>query len=165
MKISFFPSRSITIKTRLSEAQAFERLEACINPSKTKGLQITEDTFQGEIKPPTFTIHEIVPPRTNSFIPILKGNIRQEGGQTLITIKMQLGGCIIAFAVVWCYVPFLMLFLNVRSWLSGGEFSPTILFVCLSALGVMWAMMTYGFKNGETSAKAFLIKTFNGELV
>ena len=68
MKISFFPTRSITIKTPLSEAQAFERLEACINPSKTKGLHITEDIFLGEIKPPNFIIHEKVPPRTNSFI-------------------------------------------------------------------------------------------------
>lgn len=164
MKISFFPSRSITIKTPLSVAQAFERLEACINPSK-KGLHITEDTFRGEIKPPRFTIHEVVPPRTNSFLPVLKGIIRQEDGQTFVTVKMKLGGCIIAFAVVWCYTPFLMLFLNISSWLGGGEFSPTIFFVSLGALSIMWAMMNFGFRNGETAAKAFLIKTFDGELV
>ena len=165
MKISFFPTRSITIKTPLSEAQAFERLEACINPSKTKGLHITEDTFRGEIMPPKFTIHEEVPPRSNSFVPLLQGNIRQEQGQTLVTVKMKLGGCIIAFAVVWCYTPCLMFFLNVSSWLGGGEFSPTIFFVSLGALSFMWAMINYGFRNGETAAKAFLIKTFDGALV
>lgn len=68
MEISFFPTKSITITTRLSEAQAFERLEACINPSATMGLYLTEDTFLGEVKPPNFIIHEKVPPRTNSFI-------------------------------------------------------------------------------------------------
>ena len=161
MEIYFFPTKSITITTRLSEAQAFERLEACINPSATMGLYLTEDTFLGEIKPPNFIIHEKVPPRSNSFIPILKGNIRQGEGQ----IKMQLGGCIIAFAVVWCYVPCLLFSLNFRSWLDGGEFSPTILFVCMGALGIMWGMMNYGFRNGEIAAKAFLIKTFDGELV
>lgn len=165
MKISFFPTRSITIKTPLSEAQAFERLEACINPSKTKGLHITEDTFLGKIKPPNFTLLENVPPKSNSFIPLLRGNIRQEEGQTLVTVKMKLGGCIIAFAVVWCYTPCLVLFLNVTSWLDGGEFSPKLFFICLGALGVMWAMINYGFRDGEIAAKAFLIKTFDGELV
>ena len=165
MKISFFPSRSITIKTALSEAQAFERLEACINPSKTKEHHITESVFEGEIKPPKFTIREKVPPRTNSFVPLLEGNIREVAGQTLVTVKMKLSGCIITFVVVWCYIPCLLLFLNIRSWLGGGEFSPTILFVCLGALSVMWAMMYFGFRDGGTAAKAFLIKTFDGELV
>ncbi len=165
MKIPFFPTRTITIKTPLSEAQAFKRLEAGINPSKINYLNLAEDTFRGEIKPPTFTIHEVVPPRTNSFIPVLKGIIRQEGGQTLVTVKMQLGGCIIAFAVAWCYVPCLMFFLNIKSWISGEAFSLSIFLVAVGALSVMGLMMNYGFRNGETAAKAFLLKTFGGELV
>ena len=165
MKISFFPSRSINIKTLLSVAQAFEHLEASMNPSKTKELYMTEGTFMGEIKPPNFTLLENVPPKSNSFIPLLRGNIRQEAGQTLVTVKMELGGCILAFAAVWCYTPCWMLLLNIDSWLRGGEFSPTIFFVSLGALSVMWAMMNFGFRDGETAAKAFLIKTFDGELV
>ena len=106
-----------------------------------------------------------MPPRANSFVPLLEGSVRQVAGQTLVTVNMKLAGCIIAFVVVWCYILCLMLFLNIRSWLGGGEFSSTILFVCVGAMSVMWAMMYSGFRDGETTAKAFLIKTFDGELV
>ena len=170
MKIQFFPTRNITFKTTLTEAQVFERLEALITTRETDKTYVYsgnngEDIFFGEITPPTFKVIEIVAPRSNSFVPFLYGRVEQENGQTLITVKMRLPGCIIAFVSVWCYQLFLFLYLNMSSWIRGNGFEMNMFLISIGGLSFMLAMMHVAFSSGAKSAKDFLTKTFEGEFI
>ncbi len=165
MRIPFFPNKRIAIKTSLTVSQAFHKLERAINPSERPDPFAIENPFSGKITPPTFLIYEQVPRRTNSFIPIINGTIRQEQGQTRISVNLKSGGCIIAFVLVWCYFFGLMLFLSLLSWIKGIRFDLLLLLVPLVGISVMLSMLHFGFKSGEKSAKAFLVKVFEGEII
>lgn len=162
--LRIFPKRELIFRTKLSETEALGRLETHLRRASAGELPLRADVFVGEVKGHSFFIHQRIGHNGNSFTPGIAGTVGSDEKGTVIRMTMRLSGCVRIFVLVWCYVPLLILFLSLVSWIKDGEFNATVL-IMVAPLLLMYWMMRSGFRDGSKTADAFMAETFEGEMV
>jgi hypothetical protein len=92
------PFRKFEFSTPMSTAHAARVLQEIVEPPRKWGWPTSTKRgyFEGRVAGSRFKIHRIVHYQ-NSFIPIIEGNFRRDGLETIVTLNMRL---------VWPIVPF-----------------------------------------------------------
>lgn len=164
MQLQFFPKRHLVFRTSLTETEVLDRLATHLRQAKAGAIRPPADTYLGEIEGNTFYIHERVGYRGNSFTPGIRGKVERDDRSTIVRVTLHLSGCVRIFVLVWSYVPLLILFLSLWSWVRDGDFNPISL-VMILPLAIMYWMMRSGFADGSETARAFMATTFEGAVV
>ena len=91
------PFRKFEFTTPMSTAHAARVLQEIVEPPRKWGWPTSNKRgyFEGKVAGNRFKIHRIAGYQ-NSFLPIIEGNFRRDGGGTLVTLNMH---------IVWPVVP------------------------------------------------------------
>ena len=152
MKWSLVPSKKMTFRSNLSKQEVLQRITAEL-ASRATGSPVSR--FVGEVQESSFRVWEVYRHRGNSFSPTVEGVIVSDETGTLIHIVMRMTGCVFIFVLLWCYVPVLLLFLSVLTYIREGTLN-TVPLVALGAIAFMVMMTILGFRAGIKTARAFL---------
>lgn len=142
--MNFLPYDRVTYKTYLRPEVIQQRLEESIEPTKIRWFSFGKEPhkpYQGTITWPTFAIHRVIFYR-NSFLPMIRGEVQEEMGQTVVTVTMHPHVLVFAFMAVWFLIPLNFCFLGFLAMLTSeggvsweaGIGIPFILFGCLLLL-------------------------------
>jgi len=101
----FFPSKSYTLLTELSEFEVKRRINAKINSQeKTSQADFNDPVkrqYKGEVYEHGFRISQVLVGKRNSFAPLITGNISSFNTTTKIEIDMRLSPFVIGFMLFW----------------------------------------------------------------
>ncbi len=142
----------MTFRSPLSKQEVLRRISTQLESSADKSLL---HRFAGEITESSFRVWEIYRHRGNSFSPTIVGEVSSDQTGSLIHIVMRMSGCVFVFVLVWCYVPVLLLFLSIMTYIREGTLNAVPL-IALGALAFMVAMAIFGFRAGMKVSRAFL---------
>ena len=114
--------------------------------------------YEGGIKGNTFNINRIIGYR-NSFLPMIAGNITQEGEGSKIEVKLKMHPFVQIFMIVW-FIPVIFICLAViASPFFSSEFEPTSLLIFLFPIfGI--ALLYFGFTPEKKKVGTFLGQLF-----
>lgn len=157
MKWTLIPSKNVDFRTPLSVQEVFQRIQLRLTSAD---IGQTVPRFEGKITESDFELWEIVPPRSNSFLPHIKGTVMPDGEGALVRVVLRLNGCAFVFVLVWLYPFGLMLFMTTLGLFRGTLTIdwPSLAFILLMPT-VMITITTLGFRRGVRSARAFLMET------
>ena len=158
---TLIPTKKIIFRTQLSREEVLRRVKTLLETQDENALH----RFEGEVGTSGFDIREIPRPRSNSFLPAVKGEVLSDEKGTYIEVVMRLNGCAFAFLLFWCYPFALILVLGIVSAIRNGigkiYMDAVISVVFLAAFPtVMITMTTLGFRQGVRSVREFLANTF-----
>ena len=101
----FFPSKSYTLLTELSEFEVKRRIAAKINSQQKTSPSDFNDPmkrqYKGEVYEHGFRISQVLVGKKNSFAPLITGNISSFGITTKIEIEMRLTPFVVGFMLLW----------------------------------------------------------------
>jgi hypothetical protein len=163
MKWTWIPTKKIAFHIALPADEVRARIMASLDETAQKKAV---HRFAGKIDEKSFEIWELVPPRSNSFTPVVKGTLTPDGTGTLIQTTMRMNGCAWIFVLVWCYPFALMLSLVlVNSFREGihAFMDVSLLFILLFP-AFMITITTLGFRSGVRAARALMVETFGPEM-
>jgi hypothetical protein len=162
----FIPFVKLKFRTKLSSNIIFEKLDSIIELKKFSffgGLGY-EKSFRGELFENSFIMIRNILYR-NSFIPIIKGKIFQENGNTIIDIFMRMYLFVIIFMGLWLGIPLILLFTNLFDLIINHNgslltsFSPMIFFI------FGYIIMMAGFNYEYIKAQKILKELLNVEII
>ncbi|MDX1939612.1 MAG: hypothetical protein SFU99_03625 [Saprospiraceae bacterium] len=170
MKFHIFPKSKLTLQTSLSKNEALKRLEIYINEEKMVEQYFNADgtpmnRFIGKIEQPSFKIYQRLEYEKNSFRPIIRGIVKEDEKGSLIEVKMALPGCIIAFILIWCYLPIFIIVNSILLFFVHGTFEWQLSLIMLIPLVFMYTLMRLAFRSGKRAAVNYLQEIFKGELI
>ena len=97
----FAPFERLTIETALPPEEVRRRLEQVIEPKQMFRFSSRDHkAYQGNLNNDRFEVSRIIHYR-NSFLPVIKGEIRPGLGGTVVAITMQPHPLVIAFMLIW----------------------------------------------------------------
>lgn len=105
--MNFLPYDRVTYKTYLRPEEVQQRLENSIEPTKIRWFSFRKEAhkpYQGTLTWPTFNIHRVIFYR-NSFLPMIRGEVQEEMGQTVVTVTMHPHVLVLGFMVIWLFLP------------------------------------------------------------
>lgn len=167
--MEFIPTKNITYKTKLNEAEIIGRLSDNIEPEKTVRFGAFNNSstkaYEGQIVEQTFKIKRIISGR-NSFLPIINGIIEKDTEGLSIKVNMRIHAQVIIFLCIVCAgtlgiggFVFLMPLLTQNS-----AFNP-ITFVFFIAPIVLYASAIISFRNESNISKKDLQTIFQADIV
>ncbi len=122
--------------------------------------------YQGEVSPNRFKISRVIYYR-NSFLPIIKGELKADLGGTRLDIKMSLHPFVIVFMAIWFGGVGLGAMATIFGALSTLIQEGITSLPSLFPLGIPWGMFIFGyllvmgfFKFEAAKSKAFFQKLF-----
>lgn len=99
--MNYLPFVQFTIQTDLSSTEVQERLQGVIEPKRMwRGLSRDHKPYEGELNGLHFDVRRIIHYR-NSFLPMIKGEIRPAAQGSEVTIKMQPHIVVLIFMGLW----------------------------------------------------------------
>ncbi len=99
--MKFLPYENFEFKTPLSPYDAIKRLRIVTGTRQHFWFwQRPKTSYQGKIEENKFEISRVIGYR-NSFLPIIKGEVRSDLGGSSITISMQLHVLVMFFVICW----------------------------------------------------------------
>jgi hypothetical protein len=166
------PLENYTLTSKLSVDQVNKCIADNIESKKHFPTSIfnrnSTKEYEGEIIGNTFKINQILVGRTNSFAPMIIGNIFSYQGQTTITIEMQLLPMVSSFMILWlgivglvCIGLLLVGFIQFKQILQTG-FSP-MFFIPFIMFAFGCFLTVIGFKRQCNNSKEFLKRIFDGQ--
>jgi hypothetical protein len=97
----FAPFERLTIETPLPPEEVHRRLAQVIEPKQMfRFFSRDHKAYQGNLTDDRFEVSRIIHYR-NSFLPVIKGDIRPGLGGSVVDITMQPHPFVIAFMAVW----------------------------------------------------------------
>ncbi len=169
----FLPFERLTIKTYLSPEKIQQKLAEVVEPRRMRFgfLSGPHKPYQGELDGKRFNITRIIHYR-NSFLPVIKGEIRPEIEGCSIDITMYPHPVVIAFMIFWLGTTGSIFFALLCNALlsvvlsgtgdiassSSGIFIPGLMFI------FGYLLLTGGFKFESVRSKVFLQKLFGAAL-
>ncbi len=160
MKWTLIPTKKIIFRTQLSREEALRRITTLLETQDNNALH----RFEGEVGPSGFDIREIPRPRSNSFLPAVKGEVLSDEAGTFIEVTMRLNGCAFAFVLFWCYPFAMILVLGIVNAIKDGigkvdlDAITSIAFLAFFP-AFMITITTLGFRQGVRAVREFLAKT------
>jgi hypothetical protein len=95
------PFEHLTIETPLAPEEVRQRLAEVVEPRRGfRSFSRNHKAYQGEFRDYQFEVTRIIHYR-NSFLPVIKGEIRQDLGGSVIDIKMYPHIFVIIFMILW----------------------------------------------------------------
>ncbi len=99
--MKFLPYENFKIKTPLNSYAVINRLKKVTEPSRHLWFwQTSKNSYQGKIEGNQFKISRAIGYR-NSFLPIIKGEIRSDLSGSSVAISMQLHILVMFFMIYW----------------------------------------------------------------
>lgn len=161
---TFVPYERLQINTYLSQTEIEARLDEVVEPKKLRWAFFSRDhkPYQGTFNTEKFDVSRIIHYR-NSFLPMIKGRISTDMGQTRIDITMQLHIFVIAFMIVWFGFVGMFSFGLFGAFLFGGETAPefSFLFAPLPFFIFGYCLTTLPFKYEARKSRQFFQDLFN----
>ena len=165
------PFERLTIETPLSPEEVRQRLAEVIEPGRGfKSFSQNHKAYQGELKEHQFEVTRIIHYR-NSFLPVIKGEIRQDLGGSVIDIKMSPHIFVIVFMMLWFgFAGTIFLVVAgvalVSFWQSSGEDISMLAGIYIPAgfLIFGYLLVMGGFKFEAVKSKAFFRELFPNQL-
>ena|SRR5687768_7943521 len=97
----FAPFERLTIETPLAPEEVRQRLAQIIEPKQMfRFFSRDHKAYQGNLNNDRFEVSRIIHYR-NSFLPVIKGEIRPGLGGTVVDITMHPHPFVIAFMIIW----------------------------------------------------------------
>jgi hypothetical protein len=170
--MELIPYECITIKTTLCKDEILQRLEINVATSRFFSIWSREPKpYQGEIDGSHFEITRIIH-YMNSFLPIIKGEIKSEMGGSSILITMYPNVLAIAIMGLWLVgtgCMFLVFFINfLFSAILTGALKPSMPDTLLIPAGLFvfgYLAFLGGFKLESVNSKYFFRKLFLADQV
>lgn len=145
---SNFPSEKVIFKTQLSKEEVLEKLNQNVEYSELNIIDFKTYTkpYKGKINGNLFEINRVISYR-NSFLPQIKGEVRQSINGTEIEVKMSIHLIILVFMMVWLLgVFFAFLATLVACILNDISFFPLIIPIVMFMIGVGIAYLGFTYE-------------------
>jgi hypothetical protein len=167
---NFLPFDNVKLLTKLTVTEVQRRIESITEPRKNFRFSIFENRskpYEGDVVGTSFEISRIINYR-NSFLPIIKGDISTDMGQTAVIIKMWPVLFVLVFMSFWLGVVGLVCIgIIISALIQFKQFLPNGF-----SLGLLipFAMFTFGsglitiaYKVESQKSKAFLKQLLEAE--
>jgi hypothetical protein len=151
-----YPSRDRELRTDLRPADAERALSSGVEPRRWLRFGSGGKTFQGTVGAGAFDIQRIISYR-NSFLPNVRGTIREDGTGSLISISMRLpplGLVILAIWVLLGVMPLLAPSASHEAKMGG-----------IALLGLSWLITIGCFHFEAAKAQRALLRIFDASLI
>jgi hypothetical protein len=166
--MSLLPYENYFIESTLSESEIISRLQEQIEPKQYVRFAFLKDKnsykpYEGLITGSTFKINRVIRYR-NAFLPMIIGEVLQNGSRSRIHIKMQMMTAAVLFMIFWIFISLFIggVFIIIASGNPGFSFAG-IVPVVLLLFG--YSMAIFGFSGESTKAKQFLKDLFQADEV
>lgn len=165
--MKYLPFENITYKTQLDADEILKRLSEIIEPKKTirmKGMFGSNDhkPYEGRIRKNTFSINRIIAYR-NSFLPTIKGIIKEDANGTKVNVKIRLHEVAMVFMFIWFGGVGIALLFFLAGMFNDQNFEPLILIPFLMLI-FGYVLVTGGFKYESIKSKKYLAQLFEAEI-
>lgn len=169
----YLPFEKYILISQLSAEEVRKRLADNIESQKKFSLSPFEKyrakPYEGSISEKEFTIKRIINYR-NSFLPVIKGQIREEMGQVSIQVYMRPATGVLIFLSFWfgivilaCLTITVVAILQFRQMLETGINPGAIIPFGMFVFGSL--LITLGFKSESGQSKDFLKRLLKGQEV
>ena len=162
----FFPGENIEYDTKLTKEEIINRLNNVVEPRGVfwvfKKYSYSKP-YDGEIYENGFKIRRIIWYR-NSFLPVIEGNIFENGEQRTIDIKMKCTNFVRVFMSIWFGGTILVLVHNIVTAKSGIDILSSII-GALIFIFFGYLVMTGAFKFESLKSKKFLNDLFCEKII
>ena len=165
----FAPFERLTIETPLTPEEVHQRLAEVIEPKRMfRFFSGNHKPYQGKLNDDRFEVTRIIHYR-NSFLPVIKGEIRPGLGGSVVDITMHPHIFVIVFMIIWFGIAGSLFFgllctALVSIWHSTGERTADLVGVIFPAGFFVfgYVMVMGGFKFESVKSKAFFRELFRG---
>ncbi len=160
----FLPFERLTIKSYLGPEEVRQKLSLIVGPRQIhRDGATSRKPYQGELNENSFEISPVIDYR-NSFLPVVKGEIRPEIDGTSIHITIRMNAIVEIFMVLLLGFDASMFFLLLCGWLfSVGTFYVSPYVAILIPIGlfiVQYVFSTSLFKLESVKSRSFLEDLF-----
>jgi len=164
----FLPFERFTIKTYLNPEEVQQRLADVVEPKQWIRSPFSKNhlPYQGNINGNRFEISRIIH-RRNSFLPVIKGEIKPDLGGSSVEITMHPHFFVIAFMVFWFGSVFLILFGSVGALIAAlfqpngdGMVSVGVLLAPLGFIAFGYLLVNGSFQFEAVKSKRFFQELF-----
>jgi len=166
--MKLLPFENYFLESNLSESEIISKLQEQIEPKKYARFAFLKDKseykpYEGSISGSTFKINRLIRYR-NAFLPMISGEVKQNGSRSRIHIKMQMMTVAVLFLVFWIFISVFIgtVFILIASDNPGFSFA-WIVPIVLLLFG--YAMAIFGFSGESARSKQFLKDLFQGDEV
>jgi hypothetical protein len=160
--MKLLPYEHVEYETKLSLEDIRERLAADLEPEKLFSLpRNTYKKFAGHFNDNVFEIRPIVEGR-NSFLPMIKGTVYDEGNRRIVIVQMRLHLVIILFLCIWYGLLVKITIPFIEELITKGEYNPIIPAIALFYL-FPYVLTMIGFKPEAEKALDYLKELFENE--
>ena len=164
--MTFMPFVKVKYRTNLPMDDVLKKLDSVIEPKKNTvfgGLSYTK-AFSGELFDDNFIITRNIVYR-NSFLPVIKGKIYCENGNTIIEMFLRLHLFVIVFLSIWLSIPFMLICLVLFNLIvkQTGSLNSIIMPMILFLFGCF--VMIGGFNYENAKAQNIIKELLEAELI
>lgn len=144
------PYRKLEWSSRLSAAEALAALSRQVEPRRWLRLSYGPAMFLGTVEGSNFEIERAIQYR-NSFLPQVRGTVRQAANGCTISMTMALHPFVLAFAAVWLSLAGTAALIFLASALAERSLSPPALIPAgMFALFVLMATASFAYEARKT---------------
>ena len=142
MTLTFFPRRTLVVRSVLSPDEVLRRLAERVEPKRL--LRFGGDRpYEGVVSPQGFEIRRIILYR-NSFLPHVHGSVRPDGPGSVVQAELALHPFTAVFMGIWLGLVGLFGVVFVVTTVAHGGFDASML-IPLGMFGAGYGMMHGGF--------------------
>ena len=162
-KYSFMPFESFSINSNLSLTEIKEKYKERVM-SFDNDLLVVEDYFEFRLHRNQFQlIRKFLPDYYhNSFLPLIKGNIKESAIGTIIDIEFNIRDSTYAILFFFIVVYLMILGVTIRVVLSDSSFFIGLVYISLVGI-VLYLIFFISYNIEAIKAKKFLAKYFERE--
>lgn len=162
-KYSFIPYESFSINSNLRLAEVKEKYKEILI-STDNDLLIVDDYFEFRLKKNEFKLVRKFLPEYyhNSFLPYIKGNIKESVQGTIIDVEFNIRDSTYAILFFFILIYLLILGTTIRVVLSDSSFFIGLIFILLVGI-VLYFIFFISYNMEAIKAKRFLAKYFETE--
>ena len=157
--MKFLPFENISFKTNLSQDEVKKRMSKNIEPFGSDWGRI----FEGELKGNLFEIRRNIWYQS-SFIPAIKGVIRNDGEKTFLQVEMKLPTLVLIFVCISFGFAFIIFLLFVMAGIFSGHF-PIVALLPFGMMVFCYLLTMTSFKLECGKTKKELEKIIEGDIV
>ena len=163
---NFIPFENLIYDSYLTERELLHRLSQFIVPKKYFRFNDFENNnkrYEGYVSANIFEINRILNYR-NSFMPFIKGEIKDNNGRARINVKMRIHPMVMVFMSLWLGIIGIIIFALLISSIKENKFEPSILIV-ISMFLAGYFMTLFGFKYESKKSKKDLEEILDARLI
>jgi hypothetical protein len=153
----------ISIRTRLTPAEAEHVLERLVHPPGPRGPQPPQPDprpFVGRVDADAFTFQPVVRGR-NNFRPVITGRIVADGGGALVTMTLRLAIAVAVVMIMWIAMAIFAVTQQLPKEIHEGHALHAVLLTLFPLFGIL--LMVVGFFPEQRKSVRLLKDALDGE--